>query len=155
MFLADGSEYPEKGKPRVANRAVDPTTGTLQVEVEFPNHQGILRPGQFARVRVRTDVKKGALLVPQAAVRELQGQYSVATVGADNKVKMVSVTPSDRVGSLWVIDQGLQAGQKVVVEGLQRLRDGMTVNVKGTAAPDTAAQQKASEGITPKPAEKP
>ena len=154
MFLADGSEYPENGKLRVTNRAVDPATGTLQVEAEFPNKSGIVRPGQFARVRVRTDVKKGALLVPQRSVRELQGQYSVAVVGADNKVKMTAVTPSDRVGSLWVIDQGLKPGEKVVVEGLQRVRDSMTVNVKANVT-DSAATQKAAEGITPKPAEKP
>jgi membrane fusion protein (multidrug efflux system) len=154
MFLADGSEYPEKGKLRVTNRAVDPATGTLQVEASFANHSGIVRPGQFARVKVRTDVKKGAVLVPQRAVRELQGQYSVAVVGADNRVKMTAVTPSDRVGSLWVIDQGVKPGDKVVVEGLQRLRDSMTVNVKATVT-DTAATQKAAEGIAPKPAEKP
>jgi membrane fusion protein (multidrug efflux system) len=154
MYLADGTEYPEKGSPRVANRAVDPATGTLQVEVAFPNHKGIIRPGQFARIKVRTDVKKGALLVPQRAVRELQGSYSVAVVGADNKVAMTAVTPSDRLGSLWVIDQGLKPGDKVVVEGLQRLRDSMTVRVKA-ATPDTGAQQKAAEGVTPKPAEKP
>jgi membrane fusion protein (multidrug efflux system) len=94
------------------------------------------------------------LLVPQRAVRELQGSYSVAVVGADNKVAMTAVTPSDRLGSLWVIDQGLKPGDKVVVEGLQRLRDSMTVRVKA-ATPDSGAQQKASEGLTPKPAEKP
>jgi|KBSMisStandDraft_5_1062788.scaffolds.fasta_scaffold87389_2 membrane fusion protein (multidrug efflux system) len=154
MFLADGSEYSEKGKLRVTNRAVDPATGTLQVEASFANHSGIVRPGQFARVKVKTDVKKGAVLVPQRAVRELQGQYSVAVVGADNRVKMTAVTPSDRVGSLWVIDQGVKPGDKVVVEGLQRLRDSMTVNVKATVT-DTAATQKAAEGIAPKPAEKP
>jgi membrane fusion protein (multidrug efflux system) len=154
MFLADGTEYPEKGTPRVANRAVDPATGTLQIEVAFPNRKGLIRPGQFARIKVRTDVKKGALLVPQRAVRELQGQYSVAVVGPDSRVKMTAVTPSDRVGSLWVIDQGVKPGEKVVVEGLQRLRDSMTVKVKGTVT-DSAATQKAAEGIAPKPAGKP
>ncbi len=153
MYLADGSEYPEKGKPRVANRAVDPATGTLQIEVSFPNRNGIIRPGQFARIKLRTDVKKGALLVPQRAVRELQGNYSVAVVGADAKVNMRAVTPSERVGSLWVIDQGLKPGEKVVVEGLQRLRDSMTVKIK-EAVPDSGAQEKAAEGLTPKPAEK-
>ena len=104
MTLADGSDFPAQGTLRVTDRSVDPATGTLKVEVAFPNPQGVLRPGQFARVRVRTDIKKGALLVPQRAVRELQGSYSVAVVGADSKVKMTAVTPSDRVGSLWVIE---------------------------------------------------
>jgi membrane fusion protein (multidrug efflux system) len=104
-------------------------------------------------VKVRTDIKKGALLVPQRALRELQGNYSVAVVGADSKVKMAAVQPGERVGSLWVIDQGLTPGEKVVVEGLQRLRDSMTVVVKA-AAPDSGAQKQAAEGITPKPAEK-
>jgi membrane fusion protein (multidrug efflux system) len=153
MFLADGSEYPERGSPRVANRAVDAATGTLQLEVTFPNHKGIVRPGQFARVKLRTDVKKGALLVPQRAVRELQGSYSVAVVDS-SKVKMTAVVPGERVGSLWVINQGLKPGDKVVVEGLQRLRDGMTVQIKA-AVPDTGAQRQAAEGITPEPAEKP
>ena len=93
--LADGSEFPAKGKPyAVTNRSVDPATGTLKSKSAFPNPNGIIRPGQFARVKVRTDMKKGALLVPQRAVRELQGNYSVAVVGADAKVNMRAVTPS-------------------------------------------------------------
>jgi membrane fusion protein (multidrug efflux system) len=154
MFLADGSEYPERGSPRVANRAVDAATGTLQLEVSFPNHHGIIRPGQFARVKLRTEVKKGALLVPQRAVREVQGKYSVAVVDASAKVTMTAVTPGERVDSLWVIDQGLKPGDKVVLEGLQRLRDGMTVLVKA-AVPDSGTQRQAAESIPPKPAEKP
>lgn len=152
MFLADGSEFPAVGTPRVADRAVDAATGTLQIEVSFPNRDGVVRPGQFARVKVRTDMKRGALLVPQRAVRELQGQYSVAVVSTDSKVTMTSVKPAERVGSLWVIDQGLKSGQKVVVEGLQRLKDGMTVQVK-PAVPDSGAEGQAAEGITPKPTE--
>jgi membrane fusion protein, multidrug efflux system len=127
MVLADGSEHPFPGTFRVADRAVDPTTGTLAVEVTFPNPDGVVRPGQFARVQVQTDVERNAILVLQRSVRELQGSYSVAVLGADDTLALRPVTLSRRVDSFYVISDGLTGDETVVVEGLQRARDGMKV----------------------------
>jgi membrane fusion protein, multidrug efflux system len=128
LVLADGSVYNYKGRLVFADRAVDPTTGTLGIEAEFPNPEHLLRPGQYTRMRAEIDQKKDAILVPQTAVQELQGTYSVAVVGPDNKVTLRPVQASDRIGSLWVIDSGLKPGEKIVVEGLQKVRDGVIVN---------------------------
>lgn len=127
LVLADGSVLPNKGTLLYADRSIDPTTGTLGVEVVFPNPEGIVRPGQYARVRAEIDSKQDAILVPQQAVQELQGTYSVAVVGADNKISLRPVVAGERVGDLWVIDQGLKPGDQIVVEGVQKVRDGMTV----------------------------
>ncbi len=127
MVLSDGSMHPEKGKFVFIDRLVDSTTGTILVEVSFPNPGGILRPGQFARVRVPVSVRKGALLVPQRAVSELQATYSVGVVSSDNKVEMRSVTVGPRIGGLWVIENGLKPGDQIVVEGLLKVRNGSTV----------------------------
>ncbi|HUL72299.1 MAG TPA: efflux RND transporter periplasmic adaptor subunit [Vicinamibacterales bacterium] len=134
LTLADGTVYAQKGKVGPVERAVDPTTGTLGVQFLFPNPGGVLRPGQYGRIRLVLDTKVGALLVPQRAVQELQNLYSVATVGPDNKVAFHNVKVGLKVGSLWVIDEGLQAGEKVIVEGLQRVQDGMTVSAKPAPA---------------------
>lgn len=128
LVLADGSVHKYKGNLVFADRAIDPTTGTLGIEAEFPNPDHILRPGQYARIRVAIDQKQGAILVPQTAVQELQGTYSVAVVGSDNKISLRQVQAGARIGSLWVIDSGLKPGDKVVVEGLQKVRDGVTVS---------------------------
>jgi membrane fusion protein, multidrug efflux system len=128
LVLADGSVHNSKGRLVYADRAVDPQTGTLAIEASFPNPDHVIRPGQYARLRAAIDEKKDAILVPQVAVQELQGTYSVAVVGSDNKVTLRPVQASDRIGSLWVIDSGLKAGEKIVVEGLQKVRDGVTVN---------------------------
>jgi len=128
LVLADGSLHPFKGNVVFADRLVDPTTGTLLVEAEFPNPDQLIRPGQYARVRFATEVRKGAILVPQRAVSELQATYSVAVVGPDNVANMRTVKPGARIGSWWVIDDGLKPGDRVVVEGLQKVRPGMTVN---------------------------
>ena len=127
LLLADGSVHPYKGRVAFIERTVDPTTGTLQVESSFPNPGRFLRPGLFARVRGAVEVRKGAVLVPQKAVQELQATYNVAVVGADNTVEIRPVTPGPRFGSMWVIDQGLHPGERIVVEGLQKVRPGMTV----------------------------
>jgi membrane fusion protein (multidrug efflux system) len=111
-------------------RNIDPTTGTLAMQLTFPNPERLLRPGQYGRVRYESDVKKGALLVPQRAVQELQNLYSLAVVGADNKVSFRNVKVGPRVEAMWVIEDGLKPGEKVVVEGLQRVRDGSVVNTK-------------------------
>jgi len=109
---------------------VDSTTGTIRIVAAFPNPGNILRPGQYGRVRVETNIKNGALLVPQSAVAQSQGSYQVAVVGSDHKVSMRTVKPGETVGTLWVIDDGLKPGEQVVVEGLQRLKEGTAVNPK-------------------------
>jgi membrane fusion protein, multidrug efflux system len=116
--------------PGVVNfieRAVDPTTGTLSLRISFPNAEKILRPGQYGKIRGVREVKKGAILVPQRAVSELQGIYRVAVVGVDNKVTMKTVTTGTRFDDLWQITDGLAPGENVVVEGLQKVRDGVVV----------------------------
>ena len=130
MILADGSRYPHEGSFSFADRQVDVKTGTLRLQGLFPNPGNILRPGQFARVRAITTTKKGALLVPQRAVTELQGGYQVAVVGQDNKVEIRPVKVGERIGPQWIIEAGLKPGERVVAEGVQRVKAGMTVNPK-------------------------
>lgn len=130
LILADGSVYPHKGIGLLTNRQVDVTTGSIQVVCSFPNPQNFLRPGQFGRLRAAPEVRHGALLVPQKAVSELQGNYQVAVIGADNKASIRPVTVGDRVGSLWIVESGIKAGELVVVEGLQKVQNGATVKIK-------------------------
>ena len=130
LLLADGRLYSHNGTFSLADRQVDVNTGTLRLEGLFPNPGNILRPGQFARVRMITTTKKGALLVPQRAVTELQGSYQVAVVGQDNKVSIRPVKVGERVDTQWIIDQGLKPGERVVAEGIQRVSAGMAVNPK-------------------------
>ena len=138
LILADGTVHPETGRLDTAERNIDPTTGTLMLQFTFPNPKLLLRPGQYGRVRADVDVKKGALLVPQRAVQELQNLYSLAVVGPDNKVAFRNVKVGPRVDSLWVIEEGLKPGEKVVVEGLQRVREGAVVTPK-PAPPQSAS----------------
>jgi membrane fusion protein (multidrug efflux system) len=135
MILADGRTYPHKGTFAFADRQVDVRTGTIKIAALFPNPGNILRPGQFARVRAQTTLKKGALLVPQRSVTELQGSYQVAVVGPDNKVDIRQVSAAERIDNLWVIDQGLKAGEQVIAEGLQKVRQGSVVTVTPFVAP--------------------
>jgi RND family efflux transporter MFP subunit len=130
LILADGSVYPQKGKVLLADRQVDANTGTIRIIAAFPNPGNILRPGQYGRVRVETNLKKGALLVPQSAVAQSQGNYQVAIVGSDHKVSMRTVKPGATVGTMWVIDEGLKPGEQVSAEGPQRLREGTVVTPK-------------------------
>lgn len=140
MILADGSVHPEKGDLVFVDRAVDPVTGTILVEVAFPNPGSTVRPGQYARVRVAVDEKKGAILVPQRAVTELQGIYNVAVVKPDDTVEVRMVKAAERVGTLWVIDQGLQPGDRIVVDGVQKVRPGIKVKpLPASAEPAVAA----------------
>jgi membrane fusion protein, multidrug efflux system len=134
LFLADGSIYPYPGSLDAVERAVDPTTGTLAVQISFPNPERLLRPGQYGRVRFASEIRRDALLVLQRAVQELQDRYNIAVVDDQNKVSIRGVKVGPRVGDLWVIDEGLKPGERVVVEGLQRLRDGMTVKAVPVAA---------------------
>ncbi len=134
LILADGSRHPHPGKIAFADRQVDVQTGTIKVAVLFPNPGNFLRPGQFARVRAERSIKTGALLVPQRAVMEMQGSYQVAVLGPDQKVDIRPVKVGQQVNSLWVIEQGVQPGDQVVVEGLQKLRPGMVVTPMPYAA---------------------
>jgi len=130
LVLADGKTYAQKGSFYFADRQVDQKTGAIRLAGVFPNPGNVLRPGQYGRVRAVTSTKTGALLAPQRAVTELQGSYQVAVVGGDNRVEIRTVKVGDRAGALWVIEDGLKAGESVVVEGLQRLRHGAAVNPK-------------------------
>ena len=127
LILGDGTVYAQRGHVLFLNREVDSRTGTIQVRGEFPNPGNVLRPGQYARVRAVTELRKGALLVPQAAIAELQGVYQVGVVSDDNKVTIKTVKLGPQYGDMWVVESGLQAGDKVVVDGLQRVKGGMTV----------------------------
>jgi membrane fusion protein (multidrug efflux system) len=153
LILADGTVHPHPGSFVFIDRSVDPTTGTILVEVAFPNPEQIVRPGQYARVRVTIDVAKGALLVPQRSVVELQGIFSVMSVGSDGSVAQLMVQPAERVDSLWRIASGLKGDERVIVEGLQKVRPGVKVKV----LPDAPAEQAkpATEGPQAAPPEKP
>jgi RND family efflux transporter MFP subunit len=135
LILADGTVYAQKGRLLLTNRQVDVTTGSIQLVCAFPNPNNILRPGQFGRVRAAGETRKGALLVPQRAVTELQGTYQVAVVQDGNKVALLPVKVGERVGTMWIIDSGVHAGDLVVVEGLQKVRDGSAVKIKAGNAP--------------------
>ena len=149
LILADGSVYPEKGRLAFADRQVNILTGTTKVARLFRNPGNFLRPGQYGKVRVATSIRKDALLVPQRAVAEIQGKYMVAVVGADSKVDIRPVKPAERVDNLWVILEGLKPGERVVVEGIQKVRPGMPVTPKAyvekPSEPEAAAKPEAPQ----------
>jgi membrane fusion protein (multidrug efflux system) len=156
LILADGSIFPQKGQFYLADRQVDVTTGTLKLGATFPNPGNLLRPGQYGKLRAQMSLLRGALLVPQRAVGDVQGSFMVAVVGTDNKVDIRRVKPSEKVGSLWVIDEGLKPGEKVVAEGIQKVRQGMVVAPKhveaeAQAKPETGAQAPAKPEAASKP----
>jgi len=130
LVLADGSVYPHPGKFFFADREVNIKTGTIQVAILFPNPGNLLRPGQYARVRALIKHKPAALLVPQRAVGEMQGRHLVAVVKPDNIVELRPVKAAEVIGRLWVIDEGLHPGERVIVEGIQKVRPGTTVDPK-------------------------
>jgi len=127
LLLADGSVHPHAGSLVFVDRAIDTRTGTILLEAAFPNPGTILRPGQYSRVRATVELRPGAVLVPQRAVQEMQGLFHVLVLGAGDSVAQRLVVPGERLGSLWVIASGLAAGETIVVEGLQKVRDGMRV----------------------------
>jgi membrane fusion protein (multidrug efflux system) len=133
LILSDGSTFPSKGYVVVADRQVDQRTGTIRLAGAFDNPGNVLRPGQFARVRAATSVAKGALLVPQRSVLETQGTYQVVVVGSDNKANIRPVKTGERVGQMWIITEGLKPGEQVIVEGIQKAREGSLVNPKRAA----------------------
>jgi membrane fusion protein (multidrug efflux system) len=130
LILADGTTFPEKGKVDFANRQVDVRTGAMRVAGLFPNPGNILRPGEYGRVRAAVDIDRGALLVPQQAVFDLQGTRELAVVGGDNRVSIRAVTLGDTVGQDWIVSEGVKPGERVVAEGVQKVRAGMLVDPK-------------------------
>ena len=138
LVLTDGTFYPLQGRIFAADRQIGQTTGALRIEGLFPNPGYALRPGEFARVRVKIDTRQNTLLVPQRAVSELQGSYQVAVVDTDNKIHIQPVQVGERSGNLWIINEGLHPGQRVVVEGIQKVREGMTVTTTNFAATSIA-----------------
>ena len=140
LVLANGSTYPHPGRFYVANRQIDQQTGTILVQGLFPNPDRILRPGLYAKVRAPTETIPAALLVPQRAVQEIQGVYRVAVVGPDDKVSIRTVTVGPQVDGLWIITDGLKPGERVVTEGLQKVKDGIAVRPQpDSSAPPTPA----------------
>ena len=151
LILADGSVYPHKGSVSFADRQVDIGTGTITVAALFPNPERLLRPGQFAKIRAVTEEKKGALLVPQRAVMNIQGKNLLAVVGADNKVDLRPVTVAEQTGSDFIISEGLKAGETIIVEGIQKVKAGEIVNPKPSADETRLAPAKPEEKPAPSP----
>ena len=127
LILADNTVYPYKGIILLTDRQVDANTGTIRLVAAFPNPGNKLRPGQYGRVRIQTSLEQHALLVPQSAVKELQGGYQVALLGPDNKAMIRQVRAGQKVGTMWVIDDGLKPDDKVIVEGIEKVKDGTPV----------------------------
>jgi membrane fusion protein (multidrug efflux system) len=128
LILGDGTIYEEKGSVEFLGRAIDPNTGSILVQASFDNQKGLLRPGMYAKVRVEFEVVEGAILVPQKCVTELQGQYAVMVVEEGNIIKSRQVVVSDRIGDLWLISEGLDVNDQVVLEGIQKVASGMEIN---------------------------
>jgi membrane fusion protein (multidrug efflux system) len=149
LFLADDSLFPHKGRFVFVDRAVDPKTGTIGVQAEFPNPGKVLRPGQFARVRGMVDERPDAVLVPQLAVQEEQGAKTVLVVGDGDKVALRSVTLDERIGDLYIVTAGLKRGERVIIEGLQKVRPGM--QVKPELKPATPAPTERTSPPAAKP----
>lgn len=155
LFLADGSEFPQKGRVVFVDRALDVKTGTISVRAEFPNPTRVLRPGQFARVRGVVEERANAVLLPQLAVQDQQGTKVVMVVeGNDNKVALRAVTLDERIGDLYIVTKGVKAGDRVIVEGVQKVRPGMQVKPETKAAADTQARPEAKSSAEPPPAGK-
>jgi membrane fusion protein (multidrug efflux system) len=145
LILGNGEVYPHKGKFYALDRSLDVKTGSIRYYVTFPNPGNVLRPGQFGNVRFVADIKKGAMVVPQEAVNELQGSYQVAVVGDDNKVSIRPVKMGERIGALWEVTEGLKPGDKVVVQGIQKAREGAQVTVKEWTPPKDALVSKSDQ----------
>ena len=149
LILGNGEVYPKKGKFYALDRSLDVKTGSIRYYVTFPNPGNILRPGQFGNVRFVADMKKGAMVVPQEAVTELQGNYQVAVVDENNKVSIRPVKMGERIGAMWEVTEGLKPGDKVVVQGLQKAREGSTVTAKDWTPPPDALVSKADQQKKP------
>jgi membrane fusion protein, multidrug efflux system len=144
LRLADGSIYPEKGRFYALDRQVDVRTGAILVKVAFPNPGNVLRPGGFGNISTTLRIQKNALLVPQRAVNELQGGYLVAVISNDNKVSIRPIKVGTRIDTMWIVDEGLKLGDRIVAEGVQKVRDGMEVHPKPFAAATSETSKLAS-----------
>jgi membrane fusion protein (multidrug efflux system) len=142
LTLGDGNIYPYKGQIVFVDRQVNPQTGTIQIAGSFSNPQNLLRPGQFGRIKAETEVRHDALLIPQRAVNELQGSYQVAVIGSDNIVQIRSVVLGPQLGSDLIITSGINPNERVVTEGVSKLKDGMRVSPQSTTVATTVTQQK-------------
>src|ERR1700740_700040 len=149
LILSSGNVYPQKGKFYALDRNLDTKTGSIRYYVTFPNSGNNLRPGQFGKVRFVADMKKGAMVIPQEAVNELQGSYQVAVVDQNNKCSIRPVKMGERIGALWEVTDGLKPGDRVVVEGVQKAREGATVTVKEWTPPADALVSKADQQKKP------
>ncbi|MEJ2133213.1 MAG: efflux RND transporter periplasmic adaptor subunit, partial [Gammaproteobacteria bacterium] len=145
LILADGTIYEHQGFPTKVDRSIDPTTGSLTVEAEFPNPDDILRPGMFARIRFDAAQIEGAMLVPQRAVNELQSAHRVFVIAADDKVEVRQVQVGPRLGSSWIIESGIAPGERIAVEGLLRVRPGMVVEPVPAQASDLPREAAAGD----------
>src|SRR5262245_5413591 len=145
LILGNGEVYPRKGKFYALDRSLDVKTGSIRYYVTFPNPGNTLRPGQFGNVRFVADMKKGAMVIPQEAVNELQGSYQVAVVDETNKVSIRPVKMGERIGAMWEVTEGLKPGDKVVVQGIQKAREGSTVAVKDWTPPADALVSKSDQ----------
>jgi membrane fusion protein (multidrug efflux system) len=147
LILVDGRVFPYQGKLVIVDRAVDETTGTLNFVAEFPNPEGLLRPGQFGRVRAVVETVRDAVVVPKRAVQEIQGMQALFVVGADNKVELRTIQPGETAGDLLIVREGLKPGERVIVDGTQKARPGSMVNptTAGTPPPATSAGDKTQE----------
>jgi membrane fusion protein (multidrug efflux system) len=145
LILGNGEMYPHKGSFYALDRSLDPKTGSIRYYVTFPNPGNILRPGQFGKVRFVADMKKGAMVIPQEAVNELQGSFQVAVVDKNNKVSIRPVKMGERIGAMWEITEGLKPGDRVVVQGQQKAREGSIVAVKDWTPPPDALVSKADQ----------
>jgi membrane fusion protein, multidrug efflux system len=135
---ANDIPYPHKGRVILVSRAITSQTGTMQLAAEFPNQEGFLRPGGFGRVRILTGTNKNAMLIPQAAVIEVQSMYQVVVLGPDNKAQFRAVKVGERVGTDWIVTEGLNPGEKVIVQGFMKLRQGTPVSPKPYVVAATA-----------------
>jgi RND family efflux transporter MFP subunit len=149
LILGNGEVYPKKGTFYALDRSLDTKTGSIRYYVTFPNPGNILRPGQFGKVHFVADIKKGAMVIPQEAVNELQGSYQVAVVGNDNKVSIRPVKMGERIGAMWEVTEGLKPGDRVVVQGGQKVREGAPVTVKEWTPPADALVSKADQQKKP------
>ena len=145
LILGNGEMYPHKGQFYALDRSLDPKTGSIRYYVTFPNPGNVLRPGQFGKVRFVADTKKGAMVIPQEAVNELQGGYQVAVVDQNNKASIRPVKMGERIGAMWEVNDGLKPGDRVIVQGAQKVREGSPVSVKDWTPPADALVSKADQ----------
>ena len=145
LILGNGEIYPHKGNFYALDRSLDPKTGSIRYYVTFPNPGNVLRPGQFGKVRFVADMKKGAMVIPQEAVNELQGGYQVAVVDKNNKASIRPVKMGERIGAMWEVNDGLKPGDRVIVQGAQKVREGSPVKVKEWTPPSDALISKSDQ----------